>query len=100
MTLFSDSTGFGQYGRNSGSFLSLPAHQRLTYQRFPEPFGWYLVSFGLTPSDHLAAQVEKSSKALAPNAVHAQADIVLLLLNTAHAVEDLSPLSENNGVAG
>jgi len=93
---------FGIHAGKTTPFLHLPDGQTITHQEFlatSAGMAHAMTRIGLTPGDRVAAQIEKSSQALALYAACAQAGLVFLPLNTAYTVDELSYFIENSGAS-
>ena len=91
---------FGKHDGQTTPFLVLEDGSILTHADFlnvATRFAHVLTQSGMSPGDRLAAQVEKSSAALALYAACVQSGIVFLPLNTAYTVEELGYFIEDSG---
>ena len=93
-------TLFGAHEGREGAFLRLPGGGAITHDDFladAARLAHALTAAGLVPGDRLAAQVEKSPRALALYAACAQAGIVFLPLNTGYTAAELAYFIEDSG---
>jgi malonyl-CoA/methylmalonyl-CoA synthetase len=91
---------FKKHAAKTVPFLHLADGRIVTYSDFlaqAARFAHVLTKNEMQPGDRLAVQVHKSPEALALYAACAQAGIVLLPLNTAYTVNELSYFIENSG---
>ncbi|NCQ24974.1 MAG: malonyl-CoA synthase [Rhodobacteraceae bacterium CG17_big_fil_post_rev_8_21_14_2_50_63_15] len=93
-------TLFGRHAGSSMPFLHLAEGNSLSYDAFlrlTARFAHAICAEGLVPGDRLAAQIEKSSEALAVYAACAQAGIVFLPLNTGYTADEISYFLQDSG---
>ncbi|MCY3876971.1 MAG: malonyl-CoA synthase [Rhodobacteraceae bacterium] len=91
---------FGKHGGQTTPFLVLEDGAVVTHADFLDVaarFAHVLTRAEMSPGDRLAAQVEKSSWALALYAACVQSGIVFLPLNTAYTVDELTYFIEDSG---
>ena len=91
---------FGKHDGQTTPFLVLEDGAVVTHADFLDVaarFAHVLTRAGMSPGDRLAAQVEKSSWALALYAACVQSGIVILPLNTAYTVDELTYFIEDSG---
>ncbi|MEM6760320.1 MAG: malonyl-CoA synthase [Pseudomonadota bacterium] len=84
---------FGKHASKETPFLHLPDGQTVTHAAFlaqAAQFANVLNDAGLVPGDRVAAQVHKSTEALALYAACVQAGVIFLPLNTAYTADELS----------
>ncbi|MGX9182077.1 malonate--CoA ligase [Mesorhizobium sp. BHbdii] len=92
-------TLFAKNRTNKRAFLRLESGAEITYPAFLEQsaqFAHALSQRGLRPGDRVAAQIDKSSEALALYAACVQAGIVFLPLNTAYTPDELAYFVEDS----
>ncbi len=93
---------FGKHGGQTTPFLVLEDGAVVTHADFLDVaarFAHVLNRAGMSPGDRLAAQVEKSSWALALYAACVQSGIVFLPLNTAYTIDELNYFIEDSGAS-
>ncbi len=91
---------FGKHGGQTTPFLVLENGAVVTHTDFLDVaarFAHVLNRAGMSPGDRLAAQVGKSSWALALYAACVQSGIVFLPLNSAYTVDELTYFIEDSG---
>ncbi len=92
-------------GRHAGRktpFLILEDGRVISHAEFlarAARFAGEIAALGLKPGDRLAAQIEKSSDALAVYAACVQAGVVFLPLNTAYTAAEVAYFLEDSGAA-
>jgi malonyl-CoA/methylmalonyl-CoA synthetase len=95
-------TLFQRHAGRETVFLHLADGTRITHSAFLKQTAQYahaLIGSGVTPGDRVAAQIEKSSQALALYAACLQTGAVFLPLNTGYTVEELRYFIENSGAS-
>ena len=93
-------TLFGRHAGKSTPFLHLPDGTTLTHDHFLRMAARYahaMTELGLVAGDRLAAQIEKSSEALAVYAACAQTGVIFLPLNTGYTAAELDYFIGNSG---
>ena len=93
---------FGRHAGNETPFLHVPGGDTISHAAFlgfAARLAHGLSASGMAPGDRLAAQVAKSPEALALSVACVQAGIVLLPLNTAYTVDELSYFISDSGAA-
>ncbi|MEM6376047.1 MAG: malonyl-CoA synthase [Pseudomonadota bacterium] len=91
---------FGQHIGNSSTFLHVPGGDAWSFNSFlrrSAQFAHALRACDLSAGDRLALQVEKSPECLAIYAACVQSGVILLPLNTAYTVTELSYFIDNSG---
>ncbi len=91
---------FGKHDGQTTPFLVLEDGAVVTHADFLDVaarFAHVLTRAGMSPGDRLAVQVEKSFWALALYAACVQSGIVILPLNTAYTVDELTYFIEDSG---
>ena len=93
---------FAIHAGKTTPFLRLLDGQVISHQEFlamTAQIANATTQLGLKPGDRLAAQVEKSPKALTLYAACIQAGLVFLPLNTAYTIDELSYFIEDSGAS-
>ncbi|MBL4767840.1 MAG: malonyl-CoA synthase [Rhodobacteraceae bacterium] len=93
---------FGVHAGRTTPFLYLPDGQMITHRDFlhtASQIANVMAKLGLRPGDRVAAQVQKSTEALALYAACAQAGMVFLPLNTDYTADELTYFIEDSGAS-
>ncbi|MEL6617989.1 MAG: malonyl-CoA synthase [Pseudomonadota bacterium] len=91
---------FGAHAGRQDVFLQVPGQGDWSYDAFlrrTAQVAHALVAMDLAPGDRVAIQVDKSPEALALIAACVQAGVILLPLNTAYTVAELTYFVDNSG---